>query len=93
LAGCQWLPPVIVATEEAESRKIVVQSQPRQIGQETLFRKYPSQKRAGRVAEGLSPEFKSSTAKKKKEKKNVNLFHRSISRNMKKAALLTGVEL
>jgi hypothetical protein len=30
-SGCQWLTPVIVATQEAEIRRIVVQSQPRQI--------------------------------------------------------------
>jgi hypothetical protein len=35
---------LILATQEAEIRKIVVQSQPRQIVHETLSRKYPSQK-------------------------------------------------
>jgi hypothetical protein len=35
-AGCQWLTPVILATQEAEIRRIVVQSQPRQIVHETL---------------------------------------------------------
>jgi hypothetical protein len=36
LAECQWLTPVILATQEAEIRRIVVQSQPSQIVLETL---------------------------------------------------------
>jgi hypothetical protein len=38
--------------------RIVVQSQPRQIGQETISQKNPPQKRAGGVAQGIGPEFK-----------------------------------
>jgi hypothetical protein len=38
-------------TQEAEIRRIVVQSQPRQIVQETLSQKHPTQKRAGRLAQ------------------------------------------
>jgi hypothetical protein len=38
-AGCQWLIPVILATQEAGIKKITVQSQPGQIVQETLSRK------------------------------------------------------
>jgi hypothetical protein len=33
---CQWLTPVILATQEAELRRIMFQSQPRQIACETL---------------------------------------------------------
>jgi hypothetical protein len=31
LAGCQWLTPVILPTQEAEIRRMAVQSQPGQI--------------------------------------------------------------
>jgi hypothetical protein len=50
--------PVILATQEAETRRILVPSQPRQIIRETLFKKKPSQKKSGGVAQGLGPEFK-----------------------------------
>jgi hypothetical protein len=36
LTGHWWLTPVILATQEAEIRRIMVQSQPRQIVHETL---------------------------------------------------------
>jgi hypothetical protein len=50
--------PVIPATQEAEIRRIVARSQPRQTACETLSQKNPSQKRAGGVARGVGPEFK-----------------------------------
>jgi hypothetical protein len=43
-AQCQRLTPVILATQEAEIRRIAVQSQPRQIICETLSRKYHPKK-------------------------------------------------
>jgi hypothetical protein len=51
---------IILATQEAEIKRIMVQSQPRQIVHETLSQKYPSQKkgRAVGVAQGVGPEFK-----------------------------------
>jgi hypothetical protein len=39
LAGCQWLIAVTLATQQADIRRIAVQSQPGQIVHETLFRK------------------------------------------------------
>jgi hypothetical protein len=36
-AGCWWLTPVILVTQEAEIRRIIVQSQPWQIVCKTLF--------------------------------------------------------
>jgi hypothetical protein len=47
------LTPVILATQEAEIKRIVVQSQPGRILLETLPRKYSSQKKAGGVAQVL----------------------------------------
>jgi hypothetical protein len=43
-ARCQWLTSVILVTQEAEIRRIMVQSQPGQIVHETLSRKNSSEK-------------------------------------------------
>jgi hypothetical protein len=59
--------PIILATQEAEIRRIEVQSQPRQIVHKNLSKKTKkSQKRAGGVTEGVDPEFKPQYHKKKK---------------------------
>jgi hypothetical protein len=54
----QWLTPIIPATQEAEIKRIVVQSMPGQIVLEPLSRKNPPQKRADEVTQGENPEFK-----------------------------------
>jgi hypothetical protein len=61
--------PVILATQEAETRGIVVRSQPGQIVFKTLSRKNSSP-RAGGVAQGVGPKFKPQYHKKKKKKKD-----------------------
>jgi hypothetical protein len=67
-AGYWWLTPVILATQEAEIRRISVQSHPGQIVHEILSQNNPSQKRAGGVAQGVGPEFKPPVPQKKKKK-------------------------
>jgi hypothetical protein len=66
--GRWWHMPIILATQEAEIRRITVQSQPRQIICETLSQK-PITKRNGGVAQGVGPEFKPQYSKKKERKK------------------------
>jgi hypothetical protein len=56
-ARCQWLTPVILATPEAETRRTVFQSQPRQILSRRLYlEKTHYKNRAGGVAQGISPQ-------------------------------------
>jgi hypothetical protein len=46
--GYQWLMPIILSTQEAEIRSIMVWGQPRQIVHKTLSQKNPSQKMTSR---------------------------------------------
>jgi hypothetical protein len=62
-AGHQWLTPAILATQEAEIRRIADRSQPRQVVCKALHKK-----RVARVAQGVGPEFKPQYHKKKKRK-------------------------
>jgi hypothetical protein len=48
-AECWWLTPIVLATQEAEIRRIEVQSQPRRIVCETLSRKKKKKKLSGRM--------------------------------------------
>jgi hypothetical protein len=61
-AGYQWFTPVILATQEAEIRRIRFEAK-------TLSQKNPSQKWVGGVAQGVGPEFKFQYRKKKTKKK------------------------
>jgi hypothetical protein len=65
--------PVILATKEAQIRRVVIQSQPRQTVLETLSQKTLHKNRAGAVAQGVGPEFKAQYHKKKKKKKKKNV--------------------
>jgi hypothetical protein len=76
-ARCWWLTPGILATQEAEIRRIKVWSQPRQIVHETISWKNPSQKSSGGEAQGIGPEFKSRYAKKSNRRGEYE--HRSIT--------------
>jgi hypothetical protein len=64
---CQWLDPIILATQEAEIKRIAVASLLGQIVYKILSQKIPSQKRVGRVTQSVSPEFKPQYYKKKKK--------------------------
>jgi hypothetical protein len=72
------LMPVILATQETEIKRIMVQSHPREIVCETLSQKYSTQKRADGVAQvveylpsnGVAPSSNPSTTKKRKKNKN-----------------------
>jgi hypothetical protein len=56
--------PIILATQEAEIRRITVQNQPRQ---QIVFETHLEKKRAGGTAQGVDPECKPQYHKKKKK--------------------------
>jgi hypothetical protein len=60
--------PVILATQEAEIRRILVQSQPGKIVCKTVSQKKTFMKRTGGVVQGEGPEFKPQNHQKKKKK-------------------------
>jgi hypothetical protein len=61
--------PVILATQEAEIRRIVVWSQPQANSSWDPISKNPSQNRAGGVAQGVGPKLNPVPRKEKKKKK------------------------
>jgi hypothetical protein len=65
----QWLMPVILASQEAEIRRITLWSQPKQIVHEAQCQKNPSQKRPGGIAQGEGAEFKPQHCKKNRREK------------------------
>jgi hypothetical protein len=79
-----WLIAVALTTQEAEIRRIMVQSQPGQIVRETLSGINPSQKRAGGVAQGVGPEFKPQHHTKKKKKRTSLAKMKIQNQNTKK---------
>jgi hypothetical protein len=58
--------PVILATQEAETRRTAIWNQPQQIVHQTLSQKTLHKTRAGGVAQGVGTEFKPEYHKKKK---------------------------
>jgi hypothetical protein len=59
--------PIILATQEAEIRRIEVQTQPRQKLERPYLRKTLHKKWSSGVAQGVGPEFKPQSRKKKKK--------------------------
>jgi hypothetical protein len=59
--------PIIIATQEAEIRRITIQSQPRQIVCKTLSQQKTYHRKKTGVAQGVGPEFKPQYRKKKKK--------------------------
>jgi hypothetical protein len=71
-----WLTPIILATQEAEIKRLLIRSQPGKIVCETLSQQYPTLKRDGRLAQVVEPLLSRqfsvqthSTTKTKKERK------------------------
>jgi hypothetical protein len=62
-SGCQWLTPVILATQEAEIRRITVGSKPSQIYHGTLSQKTLLKNKTGGVVQAEALSSSSSTEK------------------------------
>jgi hypothetical protein len=75
--------PVILATQEAEIRRIEAQTQPRQIVPKILSRKKGSQKRAVGVAQGIDPGIHTPVPTPPKKKKKKGHFLRLLPCKMR----------
>jgi len=73
---------VILATQEAEIRRMVVQSQPGQnvVYKTPILKKTPSQKRAGGLAQGIGHEFKPQY---QKTPQNMNVYSNRSHKSLK----------
>jgi hypothetical protein len=80
VAGCQWFTPVILATQEAEIRRITVRSQPGQIVRETLSQKKKNHKKG--LVQNVGPEFKPQYHKKKTKTSNCGSMRTNFVRYM-----------
>jgi hypothetical protein len=72
-----WLTPVILATQEAEIRRIKVRSQPivrKTLSQKTLHKK----ERTGGLAQGVGPEFKPQFHKNKNKNPPILLTNSNV---------------
>jgi hypothetical protein len=69
-----WLTPVIPATQKAEIRKTVIQSEPSKQFERPILKKTHHKKRAGGVTQGVSHEFKPQYRKKKFFFVNVTMY-------------------
>jgi hypothetical protein len=87
-AGCQWLTPIILATQEAEIRRIVVQSQPRQTVRETYLEKLFT--KIGLVEWLKVKALSSSTSTTKKNKIKTISFRRTVLKLYSSATPLEG---
>jgi hypothetical protein len=72
--ACSHWAPVILATQEAEIRRIMVQSQPRQMVLETLSRKNLHKNNVGGLAQEEGPEFKPQCHRKRRKRKRKSMF-------------------
>jgi hypothetical protein len=82
LARLWGLTSVILTTQEADIRRIVVQIQPGQIVPKTLSRKNSSGQRSVRVVQGVGLEFKPQYLK-NKQKKSMHFLSKPLH-NMSK---------
>jgi hypothetical protein len=73
----QWLTPVILATQEAEIRRIAVQSQSRQIVlKDPISKKKHIIKKYGGVVQGIGPEFKPQYHTLTQKEEGFKIFHK-----------------